>query len=119
MYDVVEYLECLPKRPGEPSAAAEQQRRVRLGVVAGVQQRQQAVTVEVEPLVMEEEGVWRHDEEVWDEPQKVAVDLVLRVVDADYSQVGVGVWHWVSRPSQCLLSDGNCWSNCALLVIFS
>jgi hypothetical protein len=92
LWDVIEYFEPPPKQGSAAGiAAAGAEQRVRLGLVADTTQ---GGALLVEPLVVAEqqdgqEGVWwTHDESaVLDGPQAVGPELVLRVVDADYSQV--------------------------------
>lgn len=74
-WDIIEYWE-----PDEGD-----QRRLRLGLVASIQESP-TPTLMVEPLVMEEEGVWTHDDRVSDSPQPIGFESVLRVVEADFSQ---------------------------------
>lgn len=90
VWDVVVYVE-------PPSAAPGGARRVRLGLVAETK----GAMVMVEPLVVDADAAgggggdyaaggvwWTHDEAAaLDGPQAVALGEVLRVVEADYSQV--------------------------------
>jgi len=86
-WDVIEYRE-------QPAG------RVRLGVVASVRTENSSSsgttdpaaastsTLLVEPLVLEEEGVWAHDERAGDAPHAVALDAVLRIIEFDLQSVG-------------------------------
>jgi hypothetical protein len=88
VWDVVEYL--------EPAGGGPSSKRLRLGVVAG--RFDEGATLLVEPLVADAPDDaaaagdggpwWRHDESAaLDGPTAVRAGDVVRVVDADYSQV--------------------------------